>query len=110
MVSTNAPIDRLWYLLWSKAAYQIIEPLCSKLGGELVSVGYGWGLRRSTAPQLALLLYPSARNRSVGDLSLVIQGRGRQSIPRYDHGYPEYLAAVEDVLMAVVAGLLPSTD
>jgi hypothetical protein len=110
MVSMTAPSDSLWYLLWSQAAYQIIEPLCRKVGGELVRIGYGWGLRRRDAPQLALLLYPSTESRSIGDLSLIIQGKGGQAIPRYGHGYPEYLAAVEDALTTIVADLLPCAN
>jgi hypothetical protein len=107
MVTPAESTDRLWRLLWSDAAHQIIERLHGAAGGEVVAVGYGWGLRRREEPQLALLLYPCAESRPVGDLALLIQGRGAQAIPRYGHSYPEYLAAVEDAVAAASADIPP---
>lgn len=106
MVSTIEATDRLWQLLWSQAAHQIIERLHQEVGGELASAGYGWGLRFRGEPQFALLLYPSGEGRAVGDLSLLIQGQGAQPIPRYGHSYPDYSAVVEDVVATVAAAYL----
>lgn len=106
MLSITDTTDRLWYLLWSQAAHQIVERLQREVGGELVSTGYGWGLVCQGAPRCALLLYPSGEDRAVGDLSLLIQSQGAHPIPRYGHSYPAYIATVEDVISTVAASYL----
>lgn len=106
MVSTIEATDRLWQLLWSQAAHQIIERLHQEIGGELASAGHGWGLRLRGEPNFAVLLYPSGESRAIGDLSLLIQGHGTQPIPRYGHSYPSYIAVVEDVVATVAAAYL----
>lgn len=110
MVSPAEATDRLWHLLWSHAAHEIVERLRVEVGGEIEAVGYGWGLRRRDEPQLGLLLFPRAESRAVGDLALLVQGRGAQTIPRYGHNYPEYLAAVEDAVTAAAADLLSTSS
>lgn len=110
MVSEIHATDRLWHLLWSQTARQIMAEFPECAGCELVSAGYGWGLRRRGDPQCALLLYPSGERRATGDLSLLLQGRGSQPIPRYGHSFPEYVAAVEDVVTTAIATYLRPAD
>jgi hypothetical protein len=102
--------DELWRLLWSHTARQIIDRLPREGNWQLVSAGLGWGLRGDGDGGSALLLYPSGEGRSAGDLSLLIQGKGRQTIPRLGHSYPDYLAAVEDVVSTVAGNYLPRTN
>jgi hypothetical protein len=90
-------------LLWSQTAKQIIDSLPRSGDVQLVNAGLGWGLCRQDGTRSALLLYPSGQSRAIGDLSLLIQGQGTHTIPRYGHSYPDYLAEVEDAV-ATVAG------
>jgi hypothetical protein len=41
---------------------------------------------------------------------LLIKGKGTQTIPRYGHSYPDYLAEVEDVVMTVAENYLFTTN
>jgi hypothetical protein len=102
--------EELWRLLWSQTAKQIIDRLPRDAKFELVNAGLGWGLSRQDNSRSALLLYPSGEGRSAGDLSLLIKGKGTQTIPRYGHSYPDYLAEVEDVVMTVAENYLFTTN
>lgn len=110
MVLDTRGTDELWRLLWSQTAKQIIDSLPRDNELQLVSAGLGWGLRRQDNGCNALLLYPSGEGRSTGDLSLLIQGLGTQTIPRYGHSYPDYLAAVEDVVTTLAGSYLSTTN
>jgi hypothetical protein len=111
VVTDTRVTDELWRLLWSQTAKQIIDRLPREGNWQLVSAGHGWGLRCQDREDCnALLLYPSGEGRSFGDLSLLIQGKGRQTIPRHGHSYPDYLAAVEDVVTTVAGNYLSPTN
>jgi hypothetical protein len=111
VVTDTRGTDQLWRLLWSQTARQIIDRLPREGNWQVVSAGLGWGLcRQDSDSRNALLLYPSGEGRSSGDLSLLIQGRGRQTIPRLGHSYPDYLAAVEDVVATVAGNYLSTTS
>ncbi len=110
MVTDTRATDELWRLLWSQTARQIIDRLPREGNWQLVNAGLGWGLRCDGDNRNALLLYPSGEGRSSGDLSLLIQGKGRQTIPRHGHSYPDYLAAVEDVVTTVAGSYLSRTN
>jgi hypothetical protein len=106
VVTDTRGTDELWRLLWSQTAKQIIDRVPRSGELQLVSVGLGWGLRRQDDASNAVLLYPSGEGRSAGDLSLLIKGKGNQTIPRHGHSYPDYLAEVEDVVSTVTESYL----
>lgn len=111
MATDTRGTDELWRLLWSHTARQIIDRLPREGNWQVVSAGLGWGLSSQDPDgSSALLLYPSGEGRSAGDLSLLIQGKGRQTIPRLGHSYPDYLAAVEDVVTTVAGSYLSTTN
>jgi hypothetical protein len=111
VVTDTHATDELWRLLWSQTARQIIDRLPREGNWQLVNAGRGWGLRcQDRDGRNALLLYPSGEGRSSGDLSLLIQGKGQQTIPRLGHSYPDYLAAVEDVVTTVAGSYLSTTN
>ncbi len=110
MVTDGRANEELWRLLWSQTAKQIIDRLPRDAKFELISAGLGWGLCRQDNARSALLLYPSGLNRSAGDLSLMVKGKGTQTIPRYGHSYPDYLAEVEEAVMTVAQHYLFTTN
>lgn len=101
MISDTVAADTLWALLWAHAARRVMARLPREDYWELVSAGNGWGLRRTDNRRRGILLHPSGAGRASGDLALTILGVGTQTIPRYNQGYPEYLAVVEDVVATV---------
>jgi len=96
-------------MLWAHAAQQIIQILTHTVGHEIVSVGYGMGLRNHHTGR-ALLVHPSSNGSAFGDLALTIPGSGTQTIPRCGQGYAEYLSIVADIVETVARSYLSGTD
>lgn len=101
MVVHSVEADELWQLLWAHTAHELVARLPRQGAWEIFSAGNGWGLRRADDPRRAVLLHPSGAARAVGDLALTVANRGTQPIPRYGHGFPAYLALVEDAVATV---------
>jgi hypothetical protein len=100
---------RLHRLLWAHAAQQIIQILINTIGYEIVSVGYGMGIRNHHTRR-ALLVHPSGNGSTSGDLALTVPGLGTQPIPRCGQSYAEYLSTVADIVETVARSYLSGTD
>jgi hypothetical protein len=98
MVTNARESEQTWRYLWTHLAYEIVSTVDSSACCELVSVGYGWGLRNRRDPSRALLIHPSSNEQAVGDLSLTVVGLGTQPIPRYRSNLLTYIEVVEDVV------------
>jgi hypothetical protein len=109
MVANAQQSEPTWRYLWTYLAHQIVSTVGSSACCEVVSVGYGWGLRNRRDPRRALLIHPSSNGQAVGDLSLTVVGRGTQPIPRYRSNVLTYIDAVEDVV-ASTSGVSVETD
>lgn len=96
---TEALLDKqLWRLLWANTARQVIDTTPSAAVYEIVSAGYGWGLRCHTNRKRALLVHPTSSDSEIGDLSLTVLGVGTHVLPRCNRGYIDYLADVRDIV------------
>jgi len=107
MLAETIAAAHTWRLLWSHSAYRIISNLAATSTCQLVSAGYGWGLRDPADDRHALLLHPSGNGREVGDLALLVLGQGSEIIPRSNWSYPEYLDNVAAVVEKVARAYLP---
>lgn len=97
---------RLRKLLWSHAAEQIICAIPNDDDYEILSVGYGWGLRLMTNRRKAILLHPTSDDNTTGDLALTIREIGTHTLPRCGRSYPEYVADVQDIVETTVRSYL----
>lgn len=110
MVTSTTTTDITWRLLWSHTARHVISEVTTDSGLELVSAGYGWGLRRSDDMRCALLVHPTGNDRDVGDLSLTVLGHGTQVIPRAGSCYQSYVGQVIDAVEAATHFYLNTSD
>lgn len=98
MIASTTTTDMTWRLLWSHTARHIVNDLSIYPELELVSAGYGWGLRRNDDHRCALLVHPTGSDRDAGDLSLTILGQGTHVIPRADSSFHDYFGLVADAV------------
>ena len=98
MVANVREGAQTWRYLWTHLAHEIVSTVGSSTCCEVVSIGYGWGLRNRHNPSRALLLHPSSNGQAIGDLALTIVGRGTQPIPRYQSDLLTYINVVKDVV------------
>jgi hypothetical protein len=100
---------QLHRLLWAHAAQQIIQTMPHVADYEVISIGYGTGLRsRSTGR--TLLVHPSSNDSLAGDLALTIPGQGTQPIIRCGQNYPDYLSTVADIVETSARNYLSDTS
>lgn len=98
MVTNAQHSEQTWRYLWTHLAHEIVSTVGSSACCEVVSVGYGWGLRNRRDPRRTLLLHPSSNGQAVGDLALTVVGLGTQPIPRYRSDLLTYVDVVKDVV------------
>jgi hypothetical protein len=100
VVTSTTTTDLTWRMLWSHTARHVISEVEADSQVELVSAGYGWGLRLKDDTRCALLVHPTGSDRDVGDLSLTVLGYGTQVIPRAGGCYQSYVSQVVDAVEA----------
>lgn len=99
----------LYRLLWAHAARRVIQTLPNVADYEIISIGYGTGLRHPDTRR-AFLVHPSGNGSSSGDLSLSIPGETTHPIPRYGQSYPDYMATVADIVETTARSYLSGID
>jgi hypothetical protein len=102
MIAETFTAEQTRRLLWSHAAHQVVALLSASSRCDGVPIGYGWGLRRKSNGQRAIVVHPSSNVEHVGELALTVQGFGTRVIPRRGVGYVAYLHLVADAVESIL--------